>query len=212
MSKKKIPHRVLQIKIELEHSHPPVWRRFLVRDDVLLIELHNTIQSVMGWWDSHLHLFTFGKKEFWNGGDETFGGTKKMDVEDSFFRDANSEDLKTFRYDYDFGDGWRHVLTIEKVLDPKKVLGEVPQCLEGANACPPENVGGSSGFEEFKKTMQKPKSTDFESKVEWHGSIFNADSFCVNLVNRELRHLQIFDWKEKPKARAGTLVNADPYE
>jgi hypothetical protein len=211
MLKNKKSHKVLQIKIELEGSQPSVWRRFLVRDDIMLIELHNTIQTVMGWWDSHLHLFTFGKKSYSTPSEETFGLEKNLDVETTLFSDAIGSNVKSFRYDYDFGDGWRHILTIEKVLGPEKVMGDVPQCLEGANACPPEDVGALPGFEEFKKAMQKPKSDEFKDQVEWYGSIFQAESFCPNLVNRELRHLQLFDWKAKPKSRAGTLQNKHPY-
>ena len=82
MAAKKQSSTVLQLKIELEDSEPLIWRRFLVRDDVLLIELHNTIQTVMGWWDSHLHRFEIEGKGYWNGGENEFeDDVQELDVE-----------------------------------------------------------------------------------------------------------------------------------
>jgi len=49
-------------------------------------------------------------------------------------------------YEYDFGDGWDHVLRVEKVLDdpPPQV-----RCTGGQKACPPEDCGGIGGYEEL---------------------------------------------------------------
>jgi len=48
-----------------------------------------------------------------------------------------------FLYSYDFGDGWEHEVQIEGIgaaqEDEPSLL-----CLAGANACPPEDVGGDS--------------------------------------------------------------------
>jgi hypothetical protein len=44
-------------------------------------------------------------------------------------------------YVYDFGDGWTHVLTVEKVLAPEPGVRN-PRCVSGRRACPPEDVGG----------------------------------------------------------------------
>lgn len=48
--------------------------------------------------------------------------------------------LKEFAYTYDFGDNWRHTVTIEKVMEPNE-LNTWPVCLAGKNACPPETSG-----------------------------------------------------------------------
>jgi hypothetical protein len=46
---------VFQIKVTLESSKPPNWRRLLVRSDISLAGLHRIIQGAFGWWDYHLH-------------------------------------------------------------------------------------------------------------------------------------------------------------
>jgi len=41
----------------LIHSRPPIWRRLQVESGVTLDRLHDTLQIVMGWTNSHLHGF-----------------------------------------------------------------------------------------------------------------------------------------------------------
>ena len=61
-----------QLKITLMGLKPPIWRRVLVPGDISLSNLHYTIQFVMGWQDSHLHIFHVGKEHF---------GTKSQDLD-----------------------------------------------------------------------------------------------------------------------------------
>src|SRR5919107_2314376 len=46
---------------------------------------------------------------------------------------------------YDFGDGWTHQLTMEKVLAAEPGVG-YPRGMSGRRACPPEDVGGPWGL------------------------------------------------------------------
>jgi hypothetical protein len=45
------------------------------------------------------------------------------------------------RYEYDFGDGWEHVVRVERLL-PVEADRVYPVCIGGARACPPEDCGG----------------------------------------------------------------------
>lgn len=51
---------ILQLKISVDGIQPPIWRRFLVKDDITFERLHKTIQAVMGWDDYHLYEFAVG--------------------------------------------------------------------------------------------------------------------------------------------------------
>lgn len=56
-----MPKRVTcQLRIVLLHAKPPIWRRVLVAPSMYLDTLHYLIQVVMGWEDSHLHMFRKG--------------------------------------------------------------------------------------------------------------------------------------------------------
>jgi hypothetical protein len=43
-----------QLKITLVGIHPPIWRRILVPSTMRLCCLHDAIQAVFGWTDTHL--------------------------------------------------------------------------------------------------------------------------------------------------------------
>ena len=44
-------------KIVIEDTHPPVWRRVIVPDQITFFELHKIIQILFDWDDVHLHGF-----------------------------------------------------------------------------------------------------------------------------------------------------------
>jgi len=46
-----------QIKATLTNIRPPIWRRLLVPADCTMDALHCTIQTAMGWTDTHLYAF-----------------------------------------------------------------------------------------------------------------------------------------------------------
>src|SRR3990170_4395665 len=134
----KSPTEIYQIKVTINGSKPPIWRRLLVPSDVTLARLHDIIQMVMGWYDAHLHQFIVG---------DTFYGVPHPDYEDW----VEMQDERQFRlneiapgerskfvYEYDFGDSWEHVVLVEKVLPPEPGL-RYPLCIKGRRACPPED-------------------------------------------------------------------------
>ena len=53
-----------------------------------------------------------------------------------------------FEYQYDFGDSWKHEILFEGMVRAEPG-GRYPLCLEGARACPPEDVGGVWGYQAF---------------------------------------------------------------
>lgn len=44
-------------KIVIEDTHPPVWRRVIIPDQITFFELHKIIQILFDWDDVHLHGF-----------------------------------------------------------------------------------------------------------------------------------------------------------
>ena len=53
-----------QLKITLLGIKPEIWRRFIVPSNITLAKLHEVIQNVMGWTDSHMHHFFDGKNYY----------------------------------------------------------------------------------------------------------------------------------------------------
>jgi len=52
---------IYQLKVQLKHTRPPVWRRLLVLGEMTFAELHRVLQAAFGWMDQHLHTFYMTK-------------------------------------------------------------------------------------------------------------------------------------------------------
>ncbi len=97
---------------------------------------------------------------------------------------------KSFIYLYDFGDGWEHRVTVEKTLPADPAL-KLPQCLGGANACPPEDVGGPPGYEDFLAAIRDPAHEEHDAMLEWCGVAFDPNAFDLEAVNETLRQFKL---------------------
>ncbi|WP_199221265.1 plasmid pRiA4b ORF-3 family protein [Maritimibacter sp. 55A14] len=63
---------------------------------------------------------------------------------------------RTISYLYDFGDSWDHKIRVGKISDP--VPGKLyPRLTDISGRCPPDDVGGFPGYEEFLEAMADPK-------------------------------------------------------
>jgi len=181
-----------QLKIALEGTDPAVWRRLAVRGDLKLDLLHAVLQIAMGWTNSHLHLFLIGADQF---SDPSLVGDLGMGDEDQDERKVTlaqivSGGVNTFGYEYDFGDSWTHVLTVEKELPPEAKSKVFARCLDGGRACPPEDCGGTYGFAELLKVMKNPRHPEYKSMVRWLGRPFDPEAFDLAETNRFLGMLQ----------------------
>ena len=146
--------RGFRARLDLHATKPPVWRRLELPGDLTLSQLHRVIQAAMGWTDSHLHRFRTGSD------DRSAHFVTSFDVEEGedgvLEADVRLDQLVAGKgdriwYEYDFGDGWDHVLTIEGLLDepPTQV-----RCTGGRGACPPEDCGGVGGYEELAASVR----------------------------------------------------------
>ena len=88
-------------------------------------------------------------------------------------------------YEYDFGDSWQHEIVLEKILEPEPNVA-YPRCIEGARACPPEDVGGIWGYGDFLVAISDPNHADHDEMLEWIGGEFDPEKFSVDEVNKEL--------------------------
>lgn len=101
------------LKITLENTHPPVWRRVLVPDKITFANLHEIIQIVFGWDDAHLHEFRIPSEDICiDDEEEAFGWYHYAESETPV--DLFLKEYKWIRYTYDFGDEWRHKIVCER--------------------------------------------------------------------------------------------------
>jgi hypothetical protein len=67
------PNQIYQIKVTLNETHPPIWRRIQVPANITLLKLHDILQIVMGWEGYHLHMFTIEGSVYGDPADDEFG-------------------------------------------------------------------------------------------------------------------------------------------
>jgi hypothetical protein len=190
--------RLYQFKITLLDTQPPIWRRIQVKDGTL-DKLHEHIQTAMGWTNSHLHDFKIGGKDY---GDpllleENFEEFDYGDSTTTKLSDILPRSGRRFRfeYQYDFGDSWQHEVLFEGCLRAERGK-RYPVCLEGARACPPEDVGGVWGYQDFLEAIADPENEEREGLLEWAGGEFDPEAFDPAAATREMRR-GIFDWRSE---------------
>jgi hypothetical protein len=180
---------VYQLKVTLQDTKPPVWRRVLVTADTNLAQLHSILQVVMGWEDGHLHQFIVGDV-YYGMREPDFGFGREVRDESSvkLSQIATSEKTK-FTYEYDFGDSWYHQILIEKIL-PVEECVRYPVCIKGKRACPPEDIGGVWSYESFLNIISDPDHPEHEGMLDWVGGEFDPEKFDLEAVNKELKLLR----------------------
>lgn len=172
---------VYQFKITLLDSEPRIWRRILVPDETF-DALHAHIQTAMGWTNSHLHRFEIGNLIC---GDpellqEGLGIRERLDSRQTKLSELidSKRGLKKFKYLYDFGDDWEHAIEFEGAV-PVKPGEQYPCCIDGKGACPPEDVGGVSGYQEFLEAIGNPQHPEHEFYLELIDDEFDPESFSA---------------------------------
>ncbi len=198
-----------QLHIELAGISPPVWRRLIVPADCTMEALHCAIQAAMGWEDYHLYAFLIRE------GREMVRRVEIPDPDDMWDpawhsgpRPEDSAKVRlcdfagpgdSFIYDYDFGDGWRHEIRVEKVIECDDITAHKAECLDGARACPPEDCGGIWGYQAMLEALALPqheRDEEMTGRLEWLGTDWDAEAFDPQPVNKALAR-----WKPAMRGR-----------
>ena len=181
---------IYPLRIELRDLKPAIWRTVLVPGSITLDKLHRVFQIVMGWTNSHLHEFTIGSARY-GIPDPDFPDEPALHNEKrATLSDCLASAVQAFSYLYDFGDDWEHTVRVEKVVDADPAV-HYPVCVDGANACPPEDVGGPDGYLDFLHAVSDPKHPEHRAMIEWHGGPFDPRALNVKPINARLARLKV---------------------
>ncbi len=175
--------QILQFRVTLNEVEPVIWREIQVPTAYDFWALHVAIQDAMGWEDAHLHVFHVAKPKtrrferigipddagFANGPPTLPGWEVPIAP---YFAKVGASAV----YEYDFGDDWRHVVTLQEILAPEP-RRKYPRCVAGARACPPEDCGGAHGYEGFLLAIRDPDHEEHEHLREWIGGDFDPEAF-----------------------------------
>jgi hypothetical protein len=183
VSKARENHVYFQIHVSLDGISPKIWRRLLILPSTSLKTLHKIIQITMGWNNYHLHQFIYEDERYGEPWEEDPDGT--IDYKHMKLLDLLLYPRETMVYEYDFGDGWKHLIKLEDILiNHDRLLS--PLCVDGARHCPPEDCGGVTGYAEIRRTIKNPRHRDYKETIMWLGGHFDPDYLSVDLINKEL--------------------------
>jgi len=149
-------------------------------------KLADILLVAMGWSNSHLHAFRVGERRFGMNFDEFPEG--EIDEKTVTVLQALREERR-FAFDYDFGDSWEHEVVIEELTWSYFGL-KFAVCLDGANACPPDDVGGTVGYEEFLTAIADRTHEEHKGYLEWVGGSFDPTDFALADVNAALQKIR----------------------
>ena len=187
IKKIEIPQDIYQLKVTLRFTKPPIWRRLLVPATLTLAQLHDVLQTAMGWDNGHMHEFRIGDRHFGTPDpeDQLMGMPPVESERTARLSNALQKPRAKLTYTYDFGDGWEHSIVLEKRLaaDPE---ASYPVCTGGQLACPPEDCGGIPGYYDLIEAIADPDHERHEEISEWVGEDFDPQAFSVENVNRML--------------------------
>jgi hypothetical protein len=181
---------VYQLRIDLRGlKSPKVWRRIVVPVNIKLSQLHVVLLRAMGWGGGHLHEFMFAQGNY---SSVEPGLDLDADVQDESRVSLRKalEGSSTFTWLYDYGDSWYHKVKVERTVDMVVPL-EHPMCVTGEGACPPEDVGGVPGYQEFLEAMADPAHPEHEEMMSWHGGPFDPAAFNVADVQQRLDEFKL---------------------
>ncbi len=155
---------IIQLKITLQEVKPPVWRRIMVQDDIDFYQLHQVIQTAMGW--RNIHSFGFDLKDYYMSGSKDYEGNIEMEFspykslvgltqeervqyiqkvkeyrskEKLMINNFIKFEKQRIKYSYNFSYKWDHTLLVEKIIQPEEGKN-YPVCIKGKRACPPDSI------------------------------------------------------------------------
>jgi len=178
---------VLQVRIALVGIVPPIWRRIQIPSTYSFWDLHVAIQDAMGWYDSHLHVFRVPDSRRGSlvrigvPDDESEARRQTLPGWEIRVEDYLHEVSPVAVYEYDFGDGWIHVVQLEARLPAHKGR-QYPVCLAGERKCPPEDCGGVGGYELLLDAIANPDHPQHDSLRSWVRGGFDAEEFKASDV------------------------------
>lgn len=183
-------NNILQLKITLHGSKPPIWRRVLVNKNITFERLHHIIQSAMGWSRMHpyefdINIYTIAKPDEWFDPEDS---ADLLDATTTILESIITKENQKFTYLYDLDNDWQHDILVEEILplDPKITY---PVCIDGKLNHPPEDCGGIEAFYETLKAGNNKSHPDFKELMSWIEAGYNPQHFDIDEINEVLANL-----------------------
>lgn len=181
---------IAHLRITLSDTEPVIWRTVDVPVEANLKMVHDIIQAAMGWQDYHLWEFEADDRRYglpdqaWP--DDTLTAAKNVKLNTLIDRGVRQLD-----YTYDMGDNWHHIVAIE-AIGPGRPDMKYPRYIDGARRGPPEDCGGTPGFEHFLDAIADPKHPDHAELNDWYAGCYGG-TYNPETIDELITELRIGD-------------------
>jgi len=188
---------IARLRIEIDEIARPVVRHVEVPLDIRLDDLHFVLQIAIGW--QNCYPFEF------RNGDTAWGLIDKDDPAGSplLAERATLTELlalgPTFKYNYVFGDDWQHTVSIEAANASEPGVS-YPRLVSAEGRCPPADIGGPSGYEEFLDARSDPERLHHEGMLDWDDPDFDPHVVDAEALRRNLANLAKYLGRRKRAA------------
>lgn len=187
-------------RIELLDADPPIWREVEVPVGITLKVLHDIVQAVLGWQDSHLWEFTIARRRYGPRMRDVWGMDETADAAKTCLADVLRPRRTVIDYIYDFGDSWEHRIVLTRVR-PAEEGAMYPRYVAGSGGAPPEDCGGLPGFYELLDAKADAKHPSHDEAEEWLGD-YDPQAIDTARIARKLARIA--------KRRAGARTRRIP--
>ncbi len=188
---------IIQLKITLQETNPPIWRRIQVPKSITFFDLNHIIQIAMGWTNSHIFEFVIHGYTIGWAGDEENENEQPIDANSVLLGLVLNQPNEKFVFTYDFGDWWEHSVEVEALLPKDEKT--YPVCIDGELRCPPEDCGGIDGYYNILEIIKDKNHRDYDITKTWLGRGYNPAKFDIAKVNKEMPNFKKWmePWKKK---------------
>lgn len=186
------------LRITLREIKPAIWRKIEVPSNISLRHLGDMITDLMGWSGYHLNQFRKGNDFYMpayqrdaSGEEDFMWNCNNYSQEDFTIADVLQKKTQTMVWEYDFGDSWEHEVRLSSVGE--YMLGEEKKIrfVGGKRQCPPDDCGGTWGYEELIEILCRLKageklSDDELEHLEWAGwdEDYDPDTLEMDVCER----------------------------
>jgi Plasmid pRiA4b ORF-3-like protein len=190
---------IYRVRVDLDHSSPPIWRRLDLRSDLPLDVVHQVLQVAFNWDDYHLHRFSLGGGPFdqhsqlflcpYDAANPEFEDDDGLPASQVRLDETLQDPGEQLRYLYDYGDTWELTLQLEQVLTGLDDSATAV-LVDGRRAAPPEDCGGLTDADDLAQVLDDPARFEpDEINKALRGPFFvmreaGVDGRLVDLVHR----------------------------
>lgn len=184
------------LRITLDDVKPVVSRKISVPSNIRLYHLAPLLLRIMGWAGYHMEMFVYKKTTFYEPKEEVEEMKAMNDAENKitsidWAAVTIGEVLKkkgdSIKYVYDMGDYWEHTVKLMEIHNYPPNVDRSLYILEGKNACPPDDMGGTDGFLHLLDVLKNPAQNldDWKMFKSWLPRGYDPKVF--NIHDAELR-------------------------